>query len=305
MTKPLKQGEMIVKGDIVAVPATKRPPNGFKRFRILREIADHIVEEHERLCAMQRSLWQRQRRPSNEPLPDVEDGQLAQWVLDDVARCRALLEEIDREDRYEEDEEGDRVLKKAIVAARLALAIANARVGAKSSDDADASAEMLVAHVFDAEPDYLVLEDACRDIEATQKFVPATAEVLEKIDEHRGLWFKRQHAIDTIESTSRELQNEIRQAHARFEAEKAEEKIKRADLNLRNGYCFVNHAKQQVIEKQEAARKAYQDLEAAMARLAKCEGELDAAAVALAEAIEARKNIDEGGSTSCRKSTTS
>ena len=292
MTKPLRQGQMAIKSDIVDgafLPAIKKAPNGFKRFRILREIADRIVEEHERLWTMRRSLWQRRRRGSDEPLPDVEEAQLSEGIKNDIARCRALLKEIDREDRYEEDEEGDRVLKKAIVAARLALAFANARVGGpKSSGDADASAEMVVLHVFDAEPDYLVLEDACRDIEATQKFVPATAEVLEKISEHRGLWSRRQHAIDTIESTSRELQNEIRQAHAKFEAEKAEAKIKRAELDLQNRHNLVNLAKQQVIAKQETTRKGYQELEAAMARLAKCEEELDAAGAALAEAIEAR-----------------
>ena len=287
MTKPLRQGQMVVKSDIVDgafLPAIKKA-NGFKRFRILREIADRIVEEHERLWTMRRSLLH--RRESDEPLPDVEDAQLAQWVKNDIVRCRALLKEIDRDDRYEEDDEGDRVLKKATVAARLAIMFGNARVGGpKSAGDADASAEMVVLHACDAEPDYLALEDACRDIEATQKFVPATAEVLEKISEHQGKWYWRRNAIATIESTSRELQDEIRQAHAKFAAEKAAAKIKRAELDLRNRHKLVSAAKQQVIAKQETTRKEYQELEAAMARLAKYEEELDAAAAALAEAIE-------------------
>ena len=84
------------------------------------------------------------------------------------------------------------------------------------------------------------------------------------------------------------MQNEIRQAHAKFEAEKAEAKVKRAELDLRSRHNSVSYAKQQAIAKQEAAQKAYQEFEAAMARLAKYEGELDAAGAALVEALEAR-----------------
>ena len=86
------------------------------------------------------------------------------------------------------------------------------------------------------------------------------------------------------------MQDEIRQAHAKFAAEKAEAKIKRAELDLRNRHNLVSHAKQQVIAKQETTRKGYQELEAAMARLAKYEEELDAAGAALAEALEARES---------------
>ena len=181
---------MVVKSDIVdALPATKRPPNGFKRFRILCEIADRVVEEHERLCAMRRSLWQRRRRPSDEPLPDVEDAQLAQWVMDDIARCRALLEEIDREDHYEEDEEGDRVLQKRdrrrAPRARDRQRACRREVGGRRRwfrRDACGARLRCGARLS------WCLRMACRDIEATQKYVPATAEVLEKIDEHRGRW---------------------------------------------------------------------------------------------------------------------
>jgi hypothetical protein len=294
MSKPLRQGQMVVRGDIVAVdgpplPAIRKAPNRFKRFRMLCELADQIVEEHERLWAMHRSLWRR----SDEPLPDVEDAQLPEGLRKDIGRCRELIKEIDREDRYEEDEEGDRVLKKTVVAERLALMFGNARVGgAKSSEDAEASAEMVVAHVFDAEVSYLVLEGACRELEATQKFVPATAEVLEKISEHQSLWFRRQHAIGRIESTSRELQNEIRQAHAKFEAEKAEAKIKRAEFDLRNRHNLVSHAKQQVISKQESLRKWYQEAEAAMARLAEAQKLLEEAYTTVAEALEARARME-------------
>jgi hypothetical protein len=221
---------------------------------------------------MRRSLWQRQRHWSDESLPDVEDAQLSEGTKNDIARCCALLKQIDRDDRYEDDEEGDRVLKKAVVAKRLALAFATARGGGAKSDP-EASAEMIVLHVFDAEPNYLVLEDACRDIEATQKFVPATAEMLEKISEHQRLWLGRQHTIDTIESTSRELQDEIREAQTKFEAEKAKAKIRRAELDLQNRHNMVGIAKQQVIAKQEITRKGYQELETAMARLAKYEEE--------------------------------
>ena len=55
---------------------------------------------------------------------------------------------------------------------------------------------------------------------------------------------------------------------------------------MRNRHNVVSLVKQQVIAKQETIRKGYQELEAAMARLAKYEEKLGAAATALAEAIE-------------------
>jgi hypothetical protein len=182
---------------------------------------------------------------------------------DDLARCRELLKEVDRDDYYEEDDEGDRVLKKEVIGKRLALMIAAVPVNGPKTPEA--FVEIMLAHVYDAEVSYLVLESACREIEAREKFVQVTSQVLDEIKKQQTLWFDRRRAIQIVDGRAQALRKAIERESVRFEL------------------FQLGRAEDEATRLQEQTRLAHQKVEAAMGKLAEARQRFDAAVVKLKE----------------------
>jgi hypothetical protein len=244
MNKPtdLKQGE-VVPVNAPQVPATRKPPNGWKRFRTLCTLADEIVEEYAKLCDLRMRFY---REPSA-ALPDIDDVALWDSTKSDIARCRELLAEIDRDDYYEEDEDGDEVLKRKVISERLALMIGAVHIAGPKMPEA--FVKVLLAHVFDAEISYPALESACRAIEAREKFAPVTAQILEEIKTHEDQWCQRGKAIRNIETLSLKFQDEIRKAQPKFELEQAKATVEKAKREFQGHLYLLGYKEKELVAK--------------------------------------------------------
>jgi hypothetical protein len=245
-----------------APPTTGKQPNVWKQFRVLSNLADEMVDYLDHLNEVRKELDNRMPNTPTPP-PDVEEVQLLDENYDDLARCRELLKEVNRDDYYEEDDEGERVLKKEVIGKRLALMIAAVPVNGPKTPDA--FVEIMLAHVFDAEVSYLALESACREIEAREKFVQVTAQVLDEIKKQEALWDKRRRAIRCLDSQAETLCKAIERASVRFELYQ------------------LGRAEDEATRRQEEARLAYQKVEAAMGKIAEAKQRFRAAMVKLKE----------------------
>src|SRR6516165_5038165 len=142
---PKKQGDVVVTA-AAQVPASKQPPNRWKQFRILCEKADKILKWYVRLNEIQEQL---EMRESGERLPLAPENCLSDKQKAEIAEVRQMLAEIDCEAFYEEDDAGDRVLKKEIISERLALTMSAVHIGGpKTPEERQLFAEICLAHVF-------------------------------------------------------------------------------------------------------------------------------------------------------------
>jgi hypothetical protein len=87
--------------------------------------------------------------------------------------------------------------------------------------------------VYDAQVSRLVLESACREIERTKKYMQATSEVLDVLEQQRGVWEGRLAAINDVERRSKDTQQELLEAQQECEREALEAKQK-AELEEAN-----------------------------------------------------------------------
>jgi hypothetical protein len=281
--RDLKTGVVPIKA--AQLPATKKPPNWWKRFRTAWTLADSIVDEYRKLTTLRREFY---ARKPGDPLPAIGDAMLSDVTNADLARCRELLADIDREDNYEEDEDGDRVLKKPVIMKRLAMMLS---AGVGQPKNPDMFSEVLIAHVFDAEVSYPALESACRAIEDRQKFMAVTAEVIEEIKTHEDQWQARREAIDNIESVSQKLQNGIRAALPKYELERAKATAEKAEREFHGQLYCLGRDEKELVAKQDAARLAYLNVEKALAALADTKQRLDAARNTMLAANEAMEGV--------------
>jgi hypothetical protein len=272
----------VVAVDAAQVPASKKPANRWKQFRMLCLKADQILWGYERLNEIQEQLEQRE---PGEPLPHAPDVLLTDEGKAKIAWVRQMLSDIDRDDYYEQDDAGDRVLKKKIIKERLALTIGAVHVGGPKTPEA--FAEILLAHVYDAEVSYPVLESACRDIEQNKKFLQVTSEVLDVIREHRLKWDKRLDALEYVEGWTPEVQETLDEARASFAIERAEAKVKEAEGNLTEATYRLNRRCSYAVDAQSKVREAYQAVERAMADIDREQSSVIMAAAKLCEAKEA------------------
>jgi hypothetical protein len=261
--------------DVPNVPTTTSLGAWWKRFSTLERDADEIHAVWSRLCGIRYDLAERQ--PGDEP-PDMPP-ELSDHIKAILPRARAALQQIDADDHYDTDGERGRLLKKRIIAERLALMLGALPLGGPKVD-ADVFAKMLLEHVHVAEPSYLALESACRQIEAKQKFCATISEVLERISECGTKWLKRRFAIDNIENLSAQLRAEFAAARPKFELECATANVQQAEREY-------NQTRFYVVKNQNAAREAYQAVEVTMRELVECQQRLSAARAGLAAAVDA------------------
>lgn len=259
MNKPVdpKKPSEVVGVDAPQVPAMPKPPSKWKKFRRLMNDLDEIRERHDDMADLMGDL---RHRKSGEPPPDIRDAQLDDYDKQQIARCRQWLPDIDRVDYYEKgDEDEGPILKKKIISERLALMLGAVHIGGPQTPEAFLL--LLLEHVYDAEVSYLALESGCRQIEQTEKYVQAISEVLKVVKQDQEQWNKRKLALRGIDAISNNLQEQIREAQAKYESERAVKGLGEANWRLSNLHSRVKQDVEQIIEAQELARETYRDVD--------------------------------------------
>ena len=146
---------------------------------------------------------------------------------------------------------------------------------------------MLVEHVaINDGLNWIILDCACREIERTQKFLPAISEILEIIGEQQELWQKRQVAIRGIEGRVREVAEVLAKLRPKIEAALAERVKKEAAFALSNAWLELATAKKLAIQRQEEAAETARILQHGFQRLAAAETRVAEAEIELAKATE-------------------
>jgi hypothetical protein len=253
MSKPIdpKDTNLLVPVDPAQVPTIKRPLNKWRKFRRLSELGDELIERCNTINDLARQI--RKREPG-QPLPDC--GGLNDYDRQRIAEFGQLLELLNPEDNYEEEDEDDCVyLKRKVIRNRLALLIGSKHIGQPTTPEAYTT--MLLEHVAGLDPfSYLALESACRGLETENKFLPDISEVVAAIQQHDELWYCRKHAFWIIERAAADLASLITKEQPRLEAELAFEKAQQARLKFTRSIAVLGAIKQSAIRAQTCAAEA-------------------------------------------------
>ena len=182
-----------------------------------------------------------------------------------IARCRALLQQIDREELYEDDTDDDdnRILKQEVIAERLTVLLGCVDIG-PTSIEPKGFVLMLLTHIDDVGIEYLALESGCREIEANKKKIHSVAEVLEVLKAHQEQWGTRCWAIRDIENIAHRLQADIEEAQRLLEREQERTKGRQAARAFTEQLFHLRRLAREITAKQDAARETYQEIERAM-----------------------------------------
>jgi hypothetical protein len=181
-----------------------------------------------------------------------------------LARCGAWLDKIDTDDLYDIDEHGGRVLRKAVIADRLAYMLSTL-VGEPSNPKA--ALAMMLQHIYAAELSYPALLSGCHDIEAgpTPYAHRNPGEFLKVFVAEEERWRRRRDAISGLEELAEYVLTFVPQAQARFALAQAKAKAKSAAYDLSNVTSWLERAETAVEAKQKAVEAANQELENAIA----------------------------------------
>ena len=298
MTAPVDPKNLPAPVDPAQIPAITKPRNKWRAFRRLAELGDELVERCDTINDLARQI--RKREPG-QPLPDC-GATLNDYDRQRIAEFEKLLELLNPEDNYEEEDEDDRVyLKRKVIKQRLALLVGSKHIGQPTTPEAYTG--MLLEHVAGLDPfSYLALESACRELETEKKFLPDISEVVEAIQRHDKLWDRRKYAFWTIESRAAELTDLIAREQPRIEAELAFEKAQQARRKFTRSISVLSANKQSAIRAQNCAAEAHEKVLQEMISLTNYEqivaefGELRAAAEAEAATAAAKcEKIGERG----------
>ena len=232
-------------------PSTDDMVKWWRAFKRFMADLDELQEYYDVLWKERIEQAEYPRTPAN-----LEDD--AEWCQKLTAKCRAGFERFDPPHNYEEDDEGDKVLKTAPIAACLGVMIGSFINTLPQSPELFGRA--MVEQVADIEGLTMpALETACREIVRTEKW-PDIPKVVDVVSEHVKQWRERRIALGQAERTRLEL---IPILIKREQKKKKEEHEREVQLAT------------------NAAKSAMQ----ATQRLAK---EIEAAKLALAEEIERR-----------------
>lgn len=277
-----KHTNVQVVGSRGPLPPAKPTNNKWKLFGTLERLADQIVEDFDGLRDLYMDLSRRE--PGAEP-PDARVAEVSEQSKQKIERCEALIAELDDDALYDDDEEQGRYLKKPLLAERLALMLAAVSRGAPKTGS-DGFAKLLLEHVNDKQPSFLVLESACRRIETGEDWSQSIKEVLTMIDEQEAVWEHRRWAIRHIETEAAEVRTLIAKVQKACIGEQAEAAFAEARDNARRTSNFLNRATKDVIDKQKAAAEAHAQAVEAMRVWTINKQEHDHALAALAAALE-------------------
>ena len=84
----------------------------WKTFRLLMKEADYLADEYDKYGRILDELESYDPTGRETAAPSADDLRLDGHMKNKIARCGARLDKIDRDDLYDIDEHGDRVLKK-------------------------------------------------------------------------------------------------------------------------------------------------------------------------------------------------
>ena len=222
----------VIKNKAAALPALiKTIFADWKTLRVLAEQADVLVDEYDKYGRILDELENYEPvftadGPEREP-PSAEYLKLGDHTKKMIARCGAWLDKIERDDLYDTDEHGDRVLKREVVSERLAYMLSTL-VGEPSNPDV--ALPMLLQHIYGAELSYLALLSGCREIEAGPKpwAHRNPGEFLKVFNAEKERWRRRCEAISGLADLAEYALSFIPQAQARFALARAKHKAKRA-----------------------------------------------------------------------------
>jgi hypothetical protein len=273
MTAPVdpKNTNLPTPVDPAQVPAIKKPINKWRKFRDFAAIGDELIERGDELNKL---YWHIRKLKPNEPFPELYGAKLSDYDKWQIAEFDKLLDLLNPEDNYEDEDEDDCVyLKRKVISKRLALLIGSKHIGQPTTPEAYTT--MLLHHVVGLDPfSYLALESACRELEAEKKFLPDISEVVEAIQRHDKLWDRRKQAFRSIERAAADLARLIDKEQPRVEAELAAKKVDEARYRLDRALGRLKGQKRTAVTKQEAAAKAAEEAQNAVEYIALLEAEV-------------------------------
>jgi SPX domain protein involved in polyphosphate accumulation len=198
-----------------------------------------------------------------------------------VARCRTGLERFDHTENYEEDEDGERVLRHSHIAKRVGVLVAS--FPNANPSDVDGYVTMLVEHIGGTAVSELSLETACREIVETQKFAPAISEAMSVINKHIELWRDRRCAIKEAEGVRLAVIRSLRELEQKRKQDEHAQKINEACRVLKRAMESTRWLQSELAKLRERLAQAEQAESEAMRALRKLtmtEEEQEAAAEA-------------------------
>lgn len=270
--------------NLTVVGPSKRvaPINKWKILDSLIFDADNILERFDALDEQRKELLRHAKMIERYEYPDImTDPALNEIEIERLEKCRQAITLLDPAENYDDD--GD--FKKAVIGKRIAALLGAYPSGTPSTPEV--YTKMLVEHVaINDELNWIILDCACREIERTQKFLPAISEILEIIDRQQELWRKRRVAISGIERRSRDVAEVLAKVRPKIDAAFAERAKKEAAIALSDAWLALATAKKLAIQQQDEAAKTARSLEYAFQRLDAAETGVAKAEAALVKAKE-------------------
>ena len=266
-------------GGGVVNPPTK---NVLRRFKMLADLADEVVERHDEINRASRNLFTL-RLAQAYVLQDVELPTEAQLTLteydrDAIQRAQALFKVLDPEHAYNEDngdeDEDSFTLKREVIGDRLALLI-----GSFPRDPVAAPenfARMLIEHVAAENVSCVALHTACFELVATRKAMPSIAAVMDALAEHQTRWARRRDAVFGLAEVTTLRLADLRTVRGKVEAAKRAGALRSAE----HAVAFARHdfekARKEFEKKQTEAGIAEAEVFEAVQRLKDAEEKLRA-----------------------------
>jgi hypothetical protein len=178
------------------------PPNADEMVKWWRAFKRFMADCDE-LAEYYGSLWTERIEEAEHARTPAELEDDADWCQKLVAKCEAGLERFDPEDNYEQDHEGNEMLKTGPIAARLGMMIGSFINTLPQSPELFGRA--MIEQVADIEGLSMpALETACREIVRTEKW-PDIPKVVAVVSEHINEWNTRRRAVFWVERERLEL----------------------------------------------------------------------------------------------------
>jgi hypothetical protein len=170
-----------------------QPLNRLRLFDDFTRDADRVLHRWDELLRISRVADHQLPNYAKSAALNVHDRSV-------LTRCEQALDVFNSPDCYDD---GDNLCRD-VISFRIALIVGSFPSGAPC--DPEIYVSMLIEHV-DAVAGLSLpaLDAACREITATQKFLPSVSEVLALVNEQNEKWWKRLLAIDELDNVSRAL----------------------------------------------------------------------------------------------------
>jgi hypothetical protein len=253
----------ISKSVVVAAPPPVSADNMVKWWRAFKRFmndVDELKEYYDELCK------DRGGRETDGVRTVASLEEDAEWCQGLTAKCKAGFERFDPPHNYEEDDEGDKVLKTAPIAARLGVMIGAFMNPTMQSPELFMRA--MVEQVADIECLTMpALETACREIVKTEKW-PDISKVVDMVSDHVDQWWDRRRAVYDAEHTRLELIPILIEREQKEKKEAHEQEVKQATNAVRDAMRTTQRLAKDIEAAKAALAKEIETRNAALAALA-------------------------------------